>query len=278
MALRIEFLQSKDDVHSFVAFIYTNGYHIRHRNPQKCNDILSIDRAANALCGDLFGPGNTYYIGKGNDKDLLGLVSCGRQGHPRNLGKWGRIAGVITCEDKGNAEAYYVFKLIKSFFRRTYIYQRYNGNARMSCFWGPNYLRLDKEFLEKPEPKETIPGFLRITCLPEQQRMVSMLIEDICLANQAIRISSSEWNQYWRDPELLEARTEFLCDSTQIDWDKFVSLALIIAGNTKMTNMRNSRRCMSASADWPLSYLRENKYRNMSFVIENPFSSSASPT
>lgn len=272
MATRIEFLHCKEDILEFVSFMYANDCYISHRNPHKCNVILSMELAANALCSDLFSPFGTYYIGKGSNRRLLDLVSCGRQGHPRNLGKWGRISGVITCEDKSNVEAYSAFKLIKAYFQRNYVYQRYNGNARMNCFFGPKYLRLDKEYSENPEPNGMCPGYLRIVCIPEQHNIVCELIEDVCSTKQAIHIISSEWNKYWKDPDLLEVRTEFLYDVSRMDFDKFARLAYTIAGNSKMTNMRNSRRYMSASADWPLNFLKKEKKRNMSFVIENPFS------
>lgn len=268
MALTIELLYAKEDVPDFVAFLYSNNCFIRHRNSQKCTAILSLERAVNALVSDLLAPFGTYYIEKENHPQLLFFDSCGRQGHPRHLGKWGRCAGRIVWDDKDNIEAGELFRLIKNYIKKTYFYQRYNGNAKMRCYFGPHYQKLDNEYAQNPDADGTCPGYLRIICSPLQKAYITEMIDRILSSHGAIFQISSSWHQYWEDFELLELHVEFSYVGTLFDYNDFQQIAFAIAEKSSITRMSDSRNHMAAAAHSPLHMIKYGDGINMSFVME----------
>lgn len=272
MAVSLEYLHAKEDIPEFIVFLYSIGSYIRHReNPYICQDILSQDRAVNALIDDLSASFGTYYIGKGNNAELLSLDSCGRQGHPRNLGRRGRFAGRIICDNKDDSEAMELFRQIRNYFRRTYNYQRYNGNARMSCYFGPHYQRLDNKYAIHPDAEGVCPGYLRIICREMHKESVSNLVAGVFSEYKAaIPYVSSEWCNYWQDTNLLELRVELLYHSSMIDYDKFLKIACVLHESSYIVNAKNCKLYMSAPAYYPLDMVKNDGRKRIFFIMEHP--------
>ena len=268
MAMSIEFLYAKEDIPDLVYFLYANDCYISHRNSCKCNDILPQNRAINALISDLCTPFGTYYIGRKNNTRLLLFDSCGRQGHPRHLGKRGRYAGKIVCDDRTHCDANDLYKLIKNYFKKNYSYQRYNGNARMSCYFAPNYLNFEKMYAQNPDPEGMCPGYLRIICASSQKQNYDKIIESIFSDNAFDKIFI-EWHRYWEDDELLELQIDFLYNSEKIDYEAFQCLSNKIVDKEYLTNMINNKLHMAAGVHTQLGMIKRNICINMSLVMEH---------
>ena len=144
--MALEFLQTDGDIVEFLSFLYERNFRISYRLPRKAHIELDQSAAVRVLLHDLHTIWSCYYIGDENRREILMLDSCGPQAHPRNLGWPGRSAGRIGHIDKNDPVEKELLRLIQNYFRRNYKFLRYNGEARMSCHFGPHYLTMEEEY------------------------------------------------------------------------------------------------------------------------------------
>lgn len=271
MARSIEFLHTEEDIPEFVSFLYMNDCYIWHRNSTKCQNVLLQEQAVCALTSDLFSPFGTYYIGRSENRQLLLLDSCGRQAHPRNLGKRGRYAGRIVCSEQTDLAAISLFKLIKSYFCKCYHYQRYNGAAKMRCYFAPHYMRLDEEYASAPDVVGICAGYLRVICMPSHKEYISNLTANVFGKYPAITVVSTKWHSYWEDGELLELQVALQYRSDNFSFEMFKEAAYSLADYYPLSNLRDRATEMSAAAHHTINTLKTEKQINMSFVMEHPW-------
>lgn len=207
--MRLEFLQSDDDIENFVNYLYEQGFSISHGCRQMRGIALDRLTAIHELQHDLHTSFSSYYIGDTTNDLILVLDSCDPQSHPSKLGRQGRRAGVIGHIDKENAQEKELMRQLRNYFRRNYKFQRYNGAARMSCHFGPHYLQMESSFFDDPRSEDLCTGYLSLTCHSyraeiEKERALSALKR---LDVQDIQISV---HPYWCNPALVRLHIHFL--------------------------------------------------------------------
>ena len=261
MAITLEFLHASEDISDFINFLYDKNCVIRPRSGDCCDAQLDRTSAIVSLSSDLFAAIGTYFIETTTEKELLALDSCGRFSMPRYLGKRGRMAGRIICENKDNEVAITLFKEIKKYFRKNYHYQRYNGQARMSCYFAPYYLVQDQKYRSMPDSEEYCPGYLRIICVKESKESIENLLTHTMNLYPAITITTKNWYPFWPNSSYLELRAELMYDPRLLSYDTFTVLVNQLAGGIKGIRFLNNRYSMSASVDWPLRALQQDSQR-----------------
>jgi hypothetical protein len=261
MAITLEFLHASEDILDFINFLYDNNCVIRPRSGDCCDVQLDRTSAIASLSSDLFAAIGTYFIETTAEKELLALDSCGRFSMPRYLGKRGRMAGRIICENKHNEVAMTLFEEIKKHFRKNYHYQRYNGQARMSCYFAPHYLVQDQKYRSMPDPEEYCPGYLRIICVKESKESIENLLVQTMNLYPAITITTQNWYPFWPNSSHLEFRAELMYDPRLLSYDTFTLLVNQLAGGIKGIRFLNNRYSMSASVEWPLHALQQDFQR-----------------
>lgn len=210
--MALEFLHAEADILEFIEFLYDQGYLLTYRCGPKRDTPLDRDTAVNKLRHDLCRCGAAYLIGTPERPAILGLDSCGPDGHPSLLGNWGRTAGRICHYDKDDPEEQALMKLLRSYFRKNYKFQRYNGAARMSCHFGPHYQAMEARFFADPRHNELNMGYLFLLCRPEQAtqkaKQIAEVLENLDLHDVQITVLP-----YWNDSSLTSIHTPFLYDT-----------------------------------------------------------------
>lgn len=207
--MALEFLQAEDDIREFVGYLYDQGYTLTYRCGPKRDTPLDRDTAVSKLRHDLCMGWATYLIGTPERPKILGLDSCGPEAHPSLLGNWGRFAGRIGHYDKDDPAEKALMKLLRSYFRRNYSFQRYNGAARMSCHFGPHYQTMEAAYFADPRHGSLCVGYLYRLCRPElasqeMERAAAVLNK---LDTQEVRITAMP---YWDDPRFSVLHVPFL--------------------------------------------------------------------
>lgn len=221
--LRLEFLQSDGDIVEFVNYLYEQGLSISQRCKQMCDVELDRITAIHKLQHDLYTSWGTYFIGDEANKRLLMLDSCGPQSHPSKLGRQGRLAGVIGHVDKDNAIEKELMRLLRNYFRRNYKFLRYNGVARMSCYFGPHYLRMEADFFDDPRAEDLCGGYLCLICCSdrvefEKERAANALNR---LDVQNVQISV---RPYWNNPGQMQLHIPFLYYAPSFSVEEYSSV------------------------------------------------------
>lgn len=207
--MALEFLHSEADIREFIGFLYDNGYILTYRCGPKQNTHLDRDTAISVFQHNLCTGWGTYLIGTPERPKLLGLDSCGPEAHPSRLGNWGRVAGRIAHYDKDDPDEKALMKLLRSYFRKHYKFQRYNGAARMSCHFGPHYQTTEAAFFSDPRHADLCLGYLFLLCRPDRANVEMEQAAKVLgkLDIQDIRISSLP---YWDNSQLSALHIPFL--------------------------------------------------------------------
>lgn len=207
--MRLEFLQTDGDVEEFVNYLYEQGFSISHGCRQTRGIVLDRITAIHELQYDLHTGFSSYYVGDMANAQLLAMNSCCPQSHPSKLGRQGRLAGVIGHVNKDDFREKELMRLLRNYFRRNYKFQRYNGDARMSCYVGPHYLQMESKFFDDSRAEYLCTGYLSLICCSgraevEKERVANALKRvDV----QDVQISV---HPYWGDPALVRLHIPFL--------------------------------------------------------------------
>lgn len=220
--MRLEFLQSDCDVDEFVTYLYEQGYSISHRCMQMRGIVMDRMTAIYELQYDLHRSFSSYHIGDSENNRILVMDSCCPQSHPSKLGRQGRLAGVIGHIDKENAQEKELMRQLRNYFRRKYKFQRYNGTARMSCYFGPHYQQMEAEFFADPRAENLCTGHLCLVCPAgsaemEKERSVHALRQ---LDIQNIRVTV---RPYWPNPAIVQLDIPFLYYAPSFTADAYSS-------------------------------------------------------
>lgn len=205
----LEFLQSDCDIEEFINHLYDHGFSISHRCRQMRGIALDRTTAINELQYDLHTSSSSYYIGDVANTPILKLDSCGPQAHPSKLGRQGRVAGVIGHIDKNSAIEKELIRMLRNYFKRNYKYMRYNGEARMSCHFGPQYLQMEARFIDDPRTEDLCSGFLHLICYADraefERKRLTNAINRLDVQDVQISVRS-----YWFNSALVQLYVPFL--------------------------------------------------------------------
>lgn len=239
--MALEFLQADGDIPEFVDYLYERGYALAHRCGPRRGIVLCRQDAIYALQDDLHTAWGTYVIGTPSRQQLLYLDSCGPQAHPSQLGRQGRFAGRIAFSAEKDPEAQQLMRLLRNYFRRTCAFQRYNGEARMSCHFGPHYQKEEAAFFADPRAEALCTGFLQVFYSPGQEdaEAAARLLDrpEICNARISVR-------PYWADHSLVQLHVPFLYDAERLDLAVGAALLAKLGGAGSSVRVRRESRCI----------------------------------
>ncbi len=221
--MRLEFLQADEDIGEFVAYLYEQGYALAHACRQMRGVAMDPMTAAYELRHNLHRGFESYYIVDSAGTRILAMTSCCAQSHPSKLGRQGRSAGVIGHIDKENEREKELMRQLRSYFRRNYKFQRYNGGARMSCHFGPHYQKMEGAFFADPRSEDLCNGQLCLVCPAgregiERERAIHALNQ---LDIQNIQVTL---RPYWPNPALAQLDISFLYHAPSFSEGSYTSV------------------------------------------------------
>lgn len=246
--MRLEFLQAKGDIVEFIDFLYDQGYYLSQSCGKMSGIILDRQSAKDAQISDLVIYSAVYWIGRGSEPKLLEIIGCNRQSHPRCVGRMGRSAGVIGICHGGEPipASVELYNSIKKFFKRNYTFQRYNGNARTSCYFGPFYKAAEEIYLQNPEPAHICPGLVRLVCTQDSVEIVQERLQSTLPLYPAIEGSTPVWKKDRDDYGKMELYTSFLCDRSKFDVAQLKELTGKLSCEKSRIIIRNEKRYMAS--------------------------------
>ena len=210
--MRLEFLQAEEDIRAFLNFLYgEDAFLVRQ------GQALSEERAFDGLNLDLYLTGGVYDICRDGER-LLSMNSCSRDSHPRKLGKKGRQAGMIS-EISSSENATILIRQIKKYFLKHYTRAHYNGVARMVCYFGEHYAKLDADYQNHPEKDNICPGLIRILFEDDLFEEIRSTVTKTLADYPAIVIVEITEGKDWQQPERNEMRVVLSCDHSAFCFD-----------------------------------------------------------
>lgn len=215
--MALKFLQAEGDVVEFIDFLYNQNCCIARSGGILEGVLLDKQSCKDALISDLTISmrGVQYWVVANNRSIILDMVSCGRESHPRYLGRIARYPGIIShCYGREKtARGEELLKDIEKYFKQ-------KNYTRKSCqklggersFFGPHYKKLDEQYALQPEPNWLCPGYVRISCPRDCLAVARGRMEQVLGQYPAITPSSPVC-KYARDhKENIEVYIGFLCD------------------------------------------------------------------
>lgn len=255
--MALEFLHGAGDIPEFVDFLWDKGYVLSHRCGPRRGMILDRQDTVWALEEDLHTSWGAYVIEDASRQPILYLDSCGPQAHPSKLGRQGRLAGRIAfCGEKEPAGEQ-LLRLIRNYFRRTYAFRRYNGEARMSCHFGPHYQAMEADFFAEPRAEFLCTGYLQVLCAPGQAEAAeaARLLDRPEIRNAQVLV-----RPYWADHGLEQLCAPFLYDTAVCDLDACAAMVVRLAGTAPSVRIRRDNHVIEianqTSADARAGYAR----------------------
>lgn len=229
----LEFLQADEDIAEFVAYLYEQGYALTHGCGQMRDAVMDRITAVYELRHDLHRGFGVYYIVDAAGTRILAMDSCCAQSHPSKLGRQGRSAGVIGHIDKEKEREKALMRQLRSYFRRNYKFQRYNGGARMSCHFGPHYQQMEAEFFADPRAEDLCTGHLCLVCPAgreekERERALHALNQ---LDTQNIQVTL---RPYWPKPALAQLDIPFEYFAPSFSEETYTSVLSALSYNGRI--------------------------------------------
>lgn len=268
--MALEFLHAEGDIPEFVDFLYEKGYALSHRCGPRRGLNLSRQDAVYAMQDDLHTSWGTYVISGPRGNPVLHLDSCGPQAHPSKLGRQGRFAGRIAWPGEKTPESEQMMRLIRNYFRRNYTYQRYNGDVRMSCHFGPAYQKTEAEFFACPGANRLCTGFLQIICPAEQAdgeaRAAAGLLDRPDVRD--VRISV---RRYWADHAWMQVRIPFLYDTEDFNCDGYVDLVARLCGSASAVRTQADHLFISVTNRIPVVPGDDGQAKYVALLLARPW-------
>ena len=257
--MAIEVLQAELDIHEFVRFIYDNGYFLSHRDGDKKNVVLSQNDAISSLIFDLNMSGGTYNIGNNTCYNLVGFDSCGMQSHPSKEHSQGRFAGKLAIISPDKEQATSIFKNIRKYIRKSYVYKQYNNHANMCCYFAPHYLELEKALQQTESLQNTSRGFLHIRCNELSKPLFQAKISNTLDKHNWIHYNRNNlcWKPYWANKELFEMSIPFHYDVLCFEKEACIQIASNIIGTNKPMEVFSTKILMRTSWMPPASEVEQ---------------------
>lgn len=266
--MALEFLQAEGDIPEFVGYLYDLGCILTYRCGPRRGTHLDRETAVNKLRHDLFMWGSAYLIGTPERPMILSFNSCGPDGHPSLLGNWGRIAGRIAHYNKDDPAEKELMKRLQSYFRRNYSFRRYNGDARMSCHFGPHYQAMEAAFFADPRHAELYAGYLFLLCRPERADTEMQRAEEV-LKKLDIQDAQFTALPYWDDPGLTALHIPFLHHAPSFS-EKGYTAALSELCSTPLRFHSGNRSFGFLNARSPEDLLRQKDACFVYAVLQRP--------
>jgi len=270
--MALEFLYAENDIPSFISTLYDNKYYLSRSAGLYKDQPLSYSDAASALRTDLQLPGTkVYWVGKGDQIHLLQLTSCGKQSHPCYAGKQGRIAGFLSSETQPEtaSESSNLLKIMKHYLKGNGSFRRYNGNARMSCYFLTNYNKLDEAYLHKPFPDHICRGVMRVLCDETHKTDIIPKLDKAPEKYPAIEKNKMIVNENWANHDISEILFDFLCDRNLFSAADLQNLILWLSDGQKSV-MYNQKLQMIAESP-PMSFKNFPEEAQIVIFIDNPW-------
>lgn len=257
--MAVEILQAEKDIYDFVLFLYENGYILSHRDGTMKNVVLSRSDAINSLIFDLYMSGGTYYIGDNLCSSLVGFDSCGMQSHPSKAHTQGRFAGRIAIISANKEHATPIFKIIRQYIKKHYVYKQYNNHANMCCYFAPHYLELENEVDKANLPQTICQGFLHIRCNEINKIHFHKRITQVFDNQAGIRLERhiKNWELCWENKKLFELNIPFQYDSRILERSECVRLISGIIGQSELIDIFSSRVLLRISHIPPTSEVEQ---------------------
>lgn len=233
--MALEFLYAENDVPSLISALYDSEYYLSQSVGIYKDLPLSQIDAITALKTDLVLPGFTvYWVGRGENNQLLQFKSCGKQSHPSYVGKQGRVAGYLSISTRAEPsdEAAKLLKMMRQYLRKNGLFRRYNGSARMSCYYLPNYSQLEENYLQRPFPEYVCRGTIRVICESDQVAGFIEKLEQISKCYPAIENGNVFANGY-RGNKMSVICFEFLCNHKLFSFSDLMQMIQWISENKK---------------------------------------------
>lgn len=248
--MALEFVYSMEDIPNFVGYLYDNHYYLSRGAGLYKGKILSEIDANSALSSDLLFSGTKmYWVGNKKKSRIMQFSSCGKESHPRYLGKQGRSVGLFSqsgeIEDK--SEALVLQKSVRAYFRKNGSFRPYNEIARMSCFFLRNYIELDERYALKPLPNNICHGAIRILCIKSQTEYYTNKINDVLHGFQGVDPDNLLVHKYWGEHQLTEICADFLCNRDCFLLSDLEQMIRTISDNNKAVIMNQKLHMLAKS-------------------------------
>lgn len=271
--MAIEFLYASEDIPSLVTYLYDNGFFLSRSAGIYRDKPLSSTEAESSLDSDLYFPGTkVYWIGNEKSNHLLQFVPCGKQCDPCYVGKQGRAAGFLSTKSQVNTDSDSVIlqKLMRQYLKKHGIFQRYNGNARMNCFFLPNYRLKEERYLQNPYPDYLCLGTGRVICYRQKSVEIINKLESISIHFSAIQNCSLNIRDYWVNKDLEDIRFAFLCDHNLFTYLDFQRLIRWLSDNQKSVVANQKLQMFGESPPMSLVNAQANQ-PHMIVFLDNPW-------
>ncbi len=252
--MALEILQAEGDIREFVQFLYESGYSLSHRYGPMKNIVLSPDDAVDSLGYDLYMAFDTYDIGGEGCSSLLGFTSCGMGSHPSKVYTQGRCAGVIVIDSTDKERAAPVFKRIKQYIRKHYVYQQYNPGVKMFCYFGPHYMEFEDEWSKVKIPPTVCLGSMHVVCNDISKNLYQKRISETLDNRAGIYLNQPDmnWKPYWANKKLWAVSIPFQFDALILGKDECIRIASGIIGQSELTEIHESRVILQTAHHPPM--------------------------
>ncbi|MBR5264209.1 MAG: hypothetical protein IKV50_05890 [Clostridia bacterium] len=139
----------------------------------------------------------------------------------------------MISEISSSENATILIRQIKKYFSKHYTRAHYNGAARMVCYFGENYTKLDEEYQKHPEKDNVCPGLIRILFQDDRPEGIRDLVTKTLADYPAIVIVEITEGKDWQQPERNEMRVVLSCDHSAFCFDDLKRIMLELNGNQK---------------------------------------------
>lgn len=271
--MSIEFLYAAEDIPDLVDYLYDNGFFFARSAGIYKGKPLSPSQAESSLESDLFFPGSkVYWIGNEKSGQLLQFVSCGKQSEPYYVGKRGRDAGFLSTRPHSDMDfdAILLLKSMRKYLKKHATFQRYNGDARMNCYFLPYYRLKEERYLQNPYPDYLCLGTGRVICYSHQKMEMIKKLETVSSCFPAIQNFIPIMRDYWVNTDLSDIRFTFLCDHNNFSFFDFQRLIRWLSDNKKSVVANQKLQMFGESPPMPLAKVQMEQPHIMVF-LDNPW-------